>query len=72
MGLVVSPRMDPSVSILCHLPSEDLQLDIVHGRDFLLGFKLDSFFCRLAMVLLGLASMGAIVEEICMHKGLGV
>ena len=72
MGLVISPHMDPSISILRHLPSEDLQLDVVHGRDFLLGFKLDSFFCRLAMVLLGLASMGAIVEKVCMHKGLGV
>jgi hypothetical protein len=60
MGLVVFPHMDPSVSILCHLPSEDLQLDIVHGRDFLLGFLPDSFvFCSL-MMLLRLVSMGYI------------
>ena len=72
MGLVVSPHMDPSLSILCQLTLEDLQLDFVHGRYFLLGFKLDSFFCRLAMVFLGLASMGANVDKVCMHKGLGV
>ena len=72
MGLVISPHMDPSISILRHLPLEDLQLDVVHGRDFLLGFKLDSFFCRSSMMLLGLATMGSNVEKVCLHKGLGV
>ena len=66
MGLVISSHVDPSISILRHLPSEDLQLDVVHEREH------DSFFCRSSMMLLGLASMGAIVEKVCMHKDLGV